>query len=473
VALGLTTPAASARDVFVSPMGQWEARGTREDPCHVLRVLCDEGGVRPGDTVWLMAGTYPAPERAGQRVPFTSLLKGEGDRPIIVRAMPGSRVILDGRLVIRGAHTYYHGFEVTDSRFDPNSFRPPTVHPAWRAGVCLVGPGTRVINLHIHNVPQGVWAQTPAVGAEIYGCIIHDFGWPGPNRGHGHGIYAINESGTMRIVDNILFRGYGWNIHAYREAKRLVGLHLEGNICFAPGALIADDPKDNILAYSARGADRITLVRNVAYHTEMGGWRPNVRLGYYTKDNGTAVCVGNYIMGLRGLSLRNWKHLLVEGNTVWAPRLLLTVQQEVGERWVVDGNTYVCPAHMERFGVRDDVGLLTMTFAEYRKATGFDANSKLIEAERPTENFIFVRPNRYEPGRGHVAVFNWEEKEAVTVDLSAVLKKGARFVVHNVQDLYGKPVAEGTFDGNPVTLPMLKSKIAPDFDAFLVTSLTE
>jgi hypothetical protein len=41
----------------------------------------------------------------------------------------------------------------------------------------------------------------------------------------------------------------------------------------------------------------------------------------------------------------------------------------------------------------------------------------------------------------------------------------------NVQDLYGPPVASGTFDGEPVELPMLGSSIAPDFDAFLVRTL--
>ena len=79
-----------------------------------------------------------------------------------------------------------------------------------------------------------------------------------------------------------------------------------------------------------------------------------------------------------------------------------------------------------------------------------------------------MRPNKYEPGRSHVAVYNWEHHKSVEVDLSSVLKVGSNYRVHNVQDIYGQPVVAGKYDGKPVKVPMLMSEIAPDFDAFLV-----
>jgi hypothetical protein len=80
-----------------------------------------------------------------------------------------------------------------------------------------------------------------------------------------------------------------------------------------------------------------------------------------------------------------------------------------------------------------------------------------------------VRPNRYEPGRAHVAVFNWDKKDRVEIELSSSgLKIGQKFQVRNVQDLYGEPAYEGVFNGKSVSVPMLKSAIAPQFDAFLV-----
>jgi hypothetical protein len=120
--------------------------------------------------------------------------------------------------------------------------------------------------------------------------------------------------------------------------------------------------------------------------------------------------------------------------------------------------------------VQDTTGL---TFDEWRRRTGFDAASKVVPGgkDRPAGMSVFVRPNQYEPGRGHVAVYNWDRQPRVNVDLSPVLRRGARYAVHNVQDLYGPPVVSGTFDGAPVMLPMLSSPIAPDFDAFLVRTL--
>jgi len=457
---------AGARELYVSPTGKPGASGTRAAPLDLYSVLAARAPVKPGDTVWLLEGTYPAPVEKGKRVAFTSRLAGTKDQPIILRAEPGKRVTLDGWMVIQGRDTWYWGFEVGDSHYTDKT-SAGLKRAGTGTGVNVFGPRTKFINLDVHDGAMGFGFWSPAVDAEIYGCIIHDFGFgdPGRGRGHGHAIYTQNETGTKRIVDNVMFNGFGWNLHVYTQQGQVKGYHIEGNISFSPGMRINDPPKDNYLLCAYQPLDRITFINNVAYHPETGGWRPNVRLSTYKKKNIAGVCKGNYIMGLKGLQVQQWQRMEISGNTVWAPETLLAVGAAEGDKWVVDGNTYIAPA--DRKGFNDK------TFAEYRKATGFDANSRLIEAERPTENFIFVRPNRYEPGRGHVAVFNWENKDPVTVDLSAVLKKGARFVVHNVQDLYGKPVAEGTFDGNPVTLPMLKSKIAPDFDAFLVTSLTE
>jgi hypothetical protein len=68
-----------------------------------------------------------------------------------------------------------------------------------------------------------------------------------------------------------------------------------------------------------------------------------------------------------------------------------------------------------------------------------------------------------------VAVYNWERLPSVEVDLSSILKAGARFEVRNVQDdLHGKPAVAGVYEGKPVKVPTKRSAIAPDFEAYLV-----
>lgn len=457
--------AAGGREFHVSPKGRPKARGTKAAPLDLASVLANQAGVKPGDIVWVAAGTYPAPQKDGKRVAFKCTLKGTKKNPIVVRGIPGKRVTIDGWLEIHGEHTWYWGFEIADSRYTEK-----TKAGAQASGcTSIFGPGTKLINCDIHDGSQGIGFWTPAVDAEVYGCIIHDFGWNDNDRGHGHAIYTQNEKGTKRIVDNIMFRGYGWNIHAYGEAGLVRGYRVEGNIAFAPGLRApSQDPPDNFYFSTRNPCDRIAFISNVGYHPRGHTRRPNLRLGSGGK-NGSLIVKDNYLAGMRGIRIANWKNMTITGNTVWATRTLVQFQtkpanRQPGGNWTVDRNTYIARADKACFS--------GATFADYRATWGFDRNSRLIEAEQPTANYIFVRPNTREAGRGHVAVFNWEGSDTVQVDLSKVLKKGGKFTVHNVQTgIYGKPVAEGVFKGRPVSLPMLKSDIAPRFDAFLVRTV--
>jgi hypothetical protein len=74
--------------------------------------------------------------------------------------------------------------------------------------------------------------------------------------------------------------------------------------------------------------------------------------------------------------------------------------------------------------------------------------------EQPTENRVFVRPNRHEVGRAHIAVYNWTFVDAQEVDLTAVLAVGDAFEIRDAQNWDAGPVVSGTFDGAPVTLPL-------------------
>jgi uncharacterized protein YjdB len=110
------------------------------------------------------------------------------------------------------------------------------------------------------------------------------------------------------------------------------------------------------------------------------------------------------------------------------------------------------------------------------------ANNTVIPPN-PSQTQVFVRPNAYEPGRAYIAVYNWGGLGAVSVDLSAVLKPGALYAIMNVQDLFGTPVATGTYGGGSVSIPItavpppvpigitsLAPTTGPLFNVFVVTS---
>ena len=454
---------APAAEHYVSPDGKPDAAGTKASPWDIVSTLTGKQAVRPGDTVWLTGGVYVTPtEPKIKRFGIECRLKGTPDKPIIVRQAPGERATIDGSLQIYGSDTWYRGFEVRGTR--------GTKRESGNSCLNILGPRIKMINLIVHRGQMGSGFWTPSVDSEQYGCLFFDFGFwsPRKKRGGGHACYTQNATGTKRIVDNMMFAGYGWNFHAYTQSGQITGFHVEGNFVFSAGMGVAptDAPKDNVIICGYPAADRITFRDNVVYHPRTGGWRYNVRLSTYKAvTNGAATVTGNTLVGYNGLALDRWLKMTATGNEIWAPMSILEWKKGKGakeEDWIVDRNTY--------HALPDDAKFNGRTFAAHQ-ASGLDRNSRLLKTSngRPTGTRAFVRPNRYEPGRAHVAVLSFDGLDAVEVDLKpAGLKSGAKYQIRNVLDLYGKPVAEGVYDGKPVSLPMMKSAVAPDFDAFLV-----
>lgn len=65
-----------------------------------------------------------------------------------------------------------------------------------------------------------------------------------------------------------------------------------------------------------------------------------------------------------------------------------------------------------------------------------------------------LRPNKYDPRRANLVVSNWERSDRVKADLKGFLKPGDRYRILSPFDFYGKPLAEGSYDGRPVSLPL-------------------
>ena len=90
------------------------------------------------------------------------------------------------------------------------------------------------------------------------------------------------------------------------------------------------------------------------------------------------------------------------------------------------------------------------------------SNSSVVAA--PTEVKIVLLNNEYEPGRGHLAIYNWAGVDSVNVDLSSVLPNGTSFEVREIKKVFKKkPVVSGTYAG-PVNIPLGGS----EFSVFLV-----
>ncbi len=162
------------------------------------------------------------------------------------------------------------------------------------------------------------------------------------------------------------------------------------------------------------------------------------------------------------MSFNEMKHYIVTGNTFTSGRQKLGGQSVLvglrlppdgsfsANKW--DGNKYAVPplGTQDPFHVND--GTVTgYYFPAWRSATGYDPSGTFVTGwfAKPT---IVVRNNRYEAGRAFVTCWNWTGASTLSVDLSATLKPGDHFQIHNVFDVTGASVVSGVYSGKLISI---------------------
>lgn len=487
---------ALAADLYVSPTGMDTAAGTREQPLSLKAAFSAQSPAKPGDTIYLMGGTYEGPLSGQKREYFHLDVAGAAGKPIKIKPVPGSSVHLNGAVELKGSYLEVYDLEIGDLRWDPT--KPNNTPTAfWGSG----GSNCTIINCNIFGGSMGTGLWSPCKEITLYGCLVHDFGGleaGGQGRGHGHAFYTQNETGTKTLEQNIAWRGCGWNLHVYTQSGQIVGYRILDNIMYIAGAVKPGQTMDNYLVSGYPPADRISIIGNVGYQPSMAqAYRPNARMGNYKPAlNGSGEFKNNYMMGaVYGLSLGNWKSLEMSGNTIWSTGILVEISSAPTGSGIhkqdkkpdlagykLSKNTYIDNGQAKPFmyadvpeeRVKEPENPYRMDFAAWQKL-GLDQDSQVIKGKdgKPAGTKVIVYANKYTKGRGHVAIFNWDGKDQIEADLSTVLSSGQKFAIYNCLDIkqtiaLAKPVLEGAYDGKPVALPMRKDKISPDFDAFLV-----
>jgi hypothetical protein len=229
----ISAPECAAREWFVSPDGTAGGDGTKERPWSLEAALKPHPMIAPMDTVWVRKGIYSGG--------FVGRLKGAPGKPVVLRAYPGERVVLDGRgapgssvLRIEGEWAWYWGLEVTNSdpRRDTNQADAQGV--SYRGtGIEMFGTDIKVINCVVHDTGVGVGMAVSSRDQELYGVILYNNGWRNGDVRSGHSIYAQNQHGEKIIRDVILFSPYWFNMHIYGSRQAFLNnFVLEGNVGF-------------------------------------------------------------------------------------------------------------------------------------------------------------------------------------------------------------------------------------------------
>jgi len=400
-----------APQFYVAPEGAKANTGAKDSPWDYLSVLGGAQKVPPGSIIWFRGGVYGG----GAWNQITCRLKGTPERPIIVRQYPGEIATLDGGIIFPrdagGEWVWFWGLEVMSSSLDRTRRTP---------GFYVNTRGVSMINCIVHDVGHGPfsWWVEVGDGAEVHGCLLWGSGyydlsetWQGNPRGSG--FYTQNQEGTRYITDNISFRQFTNAIKCWGFNGYVQGFHIEGNVTF-------DTNGWNIFAAAAKfPIERLKLISNYTYRKPF--------------DTGDSVQLGGYGAVITDAVVRD--NYLVAGE-VGDYALRVTKFQ-----WLdMADNTFI---------------------GRLEGAQESDYPHNACVARRPDKGVrVFVRPNKYEPGRGHVIVYNWEKRPSVEVDLSGILPPGTPFELRDAQDYFGTPIVRGTYTGAPVRVPMNLTKVA-------------
>jgi hypothetical protein len=490
--LALSTTSVSVsqgNQYYVAPNGLPEGDGTLDNPWDLATALAQPSVVQPGDTIWLRDGVYTGS--------FVSMLKGTAEAPILVRQYPGERAIIDTAvasvdqlpaLKVKGSWVWFWGFEIMNSYPDRSRIDPYTGNDEpWRgSGADVYASNVKFINMVFHDNGHGIWDKKDMT--EIYGCLFYFNG----NNKREHALYLGNTVGTKYIVDNIMFAQGGYGILGFSGAapNTLNGFHIEGNVAFNNGILTLDDSTTgNIQVGGGMGVsvERLVVRDNYVYNTTSNAISKNcgIRLGYEDTANKDLQLLNNYIVSKVPLRVWWWQNIEAQGNTIYSKNYSTDLKIPSGvdpSVYYWDSNTYLSARKSGPIFLKDDV---TYTFSSWKDATGLDRNSQVTQdaSLRPTGVKTFLRPNRYEPKRGHLVVYNWDLRNWITVDLSSLgLEIGDTYSIYDVQNYFGGPVAQGTYDGYEVYLPLnlretsqpignverIPSHTAPEFAVFLV-----
>jgi hypothetical protein len=415
------------------------------------------GRIQAGDTIWMRGGTYLGD--------FRTALAGTQGRPIVFRQYPGERATIDGTLRADGADVAFWGFEIMRSA--PTGRLP---------GLESRGARQKFINLVIHDAAQqGITFWDEAVDAELYGNIVYNNGM---HENLDHGVYVHNMSGTKLISDNVFFDNLAYGIHVYAGPTDGTqrNVHVVGNVSFNNGTISnVYAAKGNIIIGADSPDEGMQAIDNLLYFSGQAG--ENLRVGYQAANYDVLVKGNTMWGGATGLVVGQWQNATVQNNVIGGSADMVSLLNAPGT-FTWGNNTYYRNAAAQAWRTQTGSAL---PLSDWKSATGLGASDQ-APAATPGATKVFVRANKYEPGRALVVVYNWGSQSSVDVNLAGVLRSGQQYEVRNVQDMFGRPVASGTFNGSTISLAMsgvnppmpigrstrTPPKTGPNFDTFIV-----
>ncbi len=421
---------------FVSTDASPTGDGSFTKPWTLQNALNHPAALKPGDTVWIKGGTYL--NDYDPQTSFVCKTNGAQNAPIIFRNYNHERVILDGNKTYTMylslgvcSHTWFWGIEVT------NSFSTGRNQDIF-GGVTCTAENMKFINMIIHDTGHGLDVWKSAKDNEIYGCIIYHIGNNlnnnGNLEGHGHGMYMQNDTiGTRVIHNNIVFSTYGFGIRIWQTTTTaaLGNFDIQKNIVFNGGAAsennggVGNNSRTHNFFLVSNGANNPLRNTSVKHNCTFAG----------TNTPRPPVNAFGLNAGL--------KNVTIDSN-------FLTCQTRLGL-----SNTPIFESTFKGNKVLAGIPAVYGYYLWGFLQTDFPENEFLSELPTSGVDF-FIFPNKYDPERSHLAIYNWASLDTVYIQAnSANLKQGDTYQLINVMDYHNDIIGAKVGVDGMIAIPMI------------------
>jgi len=333
-------------------------------------------------------------------------------------------------------HVHLIGLHITSSgkrRTDPDETGR---HKAIEGG----GIGCKVINCVLYNTGGIGGGPFEAYGNLLYAC--------GGNTQE-HGIYWQNDGEDPKLIEsNIIINPSGYGLHLFGSEGELVGFHVIANTIVNPG-LVEGNMQSSILVGGGQPVDMVSITDNAIYQMPEVAQGSGIRLGYKHEQNMALEVLRNTIVANNGIKVdKPFRALTVSNNHTTADNYCMVWEGDWTPSWEYN-------AVATR---RGDGAVYRRNTGEGREEwTAVMAEEAGIDPDIGTR--VITRPNKYDPDRLDVIVFNPEGHASVDVNLGHWLKDFDKIEIRRADNYY-ESASEAMFMGDPLGLNMRHGIVA-------------
>ncbi len=456
--------------------------GTLDDPIDLQTILKSGATVQAGDTIFIHEGVYKGS--------FVTYVTGKEGKPVVICPYKNDLVVFDNhaegleslyrtQLNVNQSYVQLKGLVFTNSNKDNRASQD--IHDGYGGrpndipsgdGIVTHNGNVDIINCIFHNV-RGTSIGTYKTGGYIYGNIIFHSGFDNLDRGHGHGMYIQNGDvdNPKYFENNLIHTGFMYNMKLYTTNGFLQGITVRDNICF--NSAICSEPGDSkdagrdIFLGGKEPAQYVTIENNYTYKSEWGITinGPSLQIGWRDLCRHITVTDNYVVGGNRTFTVINTDNSEFTRNVFVSrdkPDLKVapyfrdyvlrydSISTGSPSGMLFDHNSYFTGTNTNQVQIASS----SITKDEWQ-AKHFDANST-FKVGLPEKNVVKVLPNKHEAGRAHIVVYNWENKDHVSIDVSDVVKKGQDYYLYDSQDLFSGALLKGVYSEN-LNVPMYGS----------------